>query len=264
MAEETGRRLCGFQKRIDQLEVHFKEAQGVVCQADRDAEDFLVKNLKKIFPPAHILAEESAFLIYGSKREGCIEFQKKEWAWVIDPLDGTHNFLNGLDYFAVCVALLHWGKPVVGCVYRPRERECFTAIEGEGSFVSRRGGRRKRIYASSNPKPLAHSLLVTGFATEKGMKREREFKIFRSIVEQCRGVRRMGSAALDLCFVAEGIFDAFWERGLAPWDVAAAGLICAEAGVKVTNYEGKKFHPFQSTILAARSPLHGRLTPSLS
>ncbi len=263
IADRAGKRLVRHQKKIDHLKVNFKEAQGAVSQADIDTENFIIKNLERLLPEASFLAEESAFLAYGEKKEAFLQFQKKEWVWVIDPLDGTHNFLNGMDYFAVCIGLLYKGNPILGCVHRPRGGEVFTAVIGQGAYISRGGKRPKKLSPFPNRKSLKNSLLVTGFATEKGELREREFEVFRQIMKECRGVRRMGSAALDLCLVAEGVFDAFWERGLAPWDVAAAGLICQEAGVRVTTYEQEKFHPFQSTIVACRSPLHGQLMPFL-
>ena len=263
IADEAGSCLLKYQKKLSDLKVDFKEAQGAVSEADIETENFIIKHLKKILPSADILAEESIFFSDGGKEKSFFQWKEKEWSWVIDPLDGTHNFLNGLDYFAVCIALLHRGKPILGCVHRPRTRETFTAISNQGAFIKRKGKKIKKIFISSNKKPLKHALLVTGFATEKGKLREKEFELFYQIMKECRGVRRMGSAALDLCFVAEGLFDAFWERGLAPWDVAASGIICQEAGVKVTTYTEEKFDPFQSTIIACRNPLYGLLIPFL-
>ena len=120
------------------------------------------------------------------------------------------------------------------------------------------------LVETKSKKKINEGIFVTGFATEKGIDLEIEFDVFRDILKKSRAVRRMGSAALDLCHVASGIFDGFWERGLAPWDVAASGLICLEAGVLVSNYEGDAFHPFQSSILAARKPLDNELPKSHS
>ena len=106
---------------------------------------------------------------------------------------------------------------------------------------------------------MKDALLVTGFAVEKGVVFQREFKLFKNIMIKSRGVRRLGSAALDICYVANGLWDGFWERGLSPWDVAAAGLICLEKGVEVTDYSVKVFNPFQSSIVVARRPIHREL-----
>ena len=106
---------------------------------------------------------------------------------------------------------------------------------------------------------LKQCMMSTGFVTEKGKLFSQEFNLFKKMMSEARAIRRMGSAALDLSLLAEGVFDGFWERGLAPWDVSAGGLICQEAGVQVTDYKGQKFHPFQETILAARAPHHRKM-----
>jgi myo-inositol-1(or 4)-monophosphatase len=157
---------------------------------------------------------------------------------------------------------VNFGEPVVGLVLRPTNGECFYAIKKKGTKLINFSNNFKKkskpisLKKSSNKKTLSNSLLVTGFATEKGPLFDQEFELFKQMMGKSRGIRRMGSAALDLCYVARGVFDCFWERGLAAWDVSAAGLICLEAGVVVTDYEGQGFHPFQPTIIASRAPLH--------
>ena len=222
----------------------------------------IIKGIKKRFPDHFILAEESAYEEYRGEMSRYNFLKEKEWVWIIDPLDGTNNYLNGLDYFGVCISLAHFGEPVMGVVMRPSSGECFTAIKGKGSKIIKFSedfsvrSSAQRIQVSRTKKKLKDSLLVTGFTTEKGEVFDQEFALFKKMVGKSRGIRRMGSAALDLCYVAKGVFDCFWERGLAAWDVSAAGIICQEAGIRVTDYEGQKFHPFQATILAAREPLH--------
>jgi myo-inositol-1(or 4)-monophosphatase len=255
IARQAGTKLLKKQKRLKDLTVSIKEAQGVVSEADIEAEKFIIKKLKKIFPSADFLAEETAFEEHGGKDNAYMAYKEKEWVWIIDPLDGTHNYLNGLDYYAVCIALSFKGRPVLGVIYRPSSDTFYYALEGKGAFIQIGEKSSKKIKPAPNRKPLKSSLLVTGFATEKGEVFDKEFDYFRQMMEHCRGIRRMGSAALDLCLVAEGIFDGFWERGLAPWDMAASSLICLEAGVKVTDYQQEKFHPFKKTILACRTPL---------
>lgn len=262
LARSSGDFLIKKQSKISTLKITVKEAQGIASNADTESEKMIVDGIKKHYPDHFILAEESAYKEF--KGEMCrYDFLKeKEWVWVIDPLDGTNNFLNGLDYYGVCISLVHFGEPVVGVVLRPSNGECFYAIKGKGTKLinlSKKSAKAISLKKSTSKKSLKDSLLVTGFTTEKGPVFEEEFSLFKKMVGKSRGIRRMGSAALDLCYVSRGIFDCFWERGLASWDVAAAGLICLEAGVVVTDYAGQKFHPFQETIVAARAPLHGEI-----
>ena len=166
-----------------------------------------------------------------------------------------------MDYYAICIGLIYRGLPLTGVVYRPSTDDCYSASIGNGAFKKKLKmlSRSKNLFQQKSVNKLKDSMLVTGFATEKGVVFDTEFLMFKNIMGTCRGIRRMGSAALDLCLVAEGIFDGFWERGLAPWDITAAGIICQEAGVKVSDYQGTSFQPFADTILAARKPLHKNL-----
>lgn len=258
LAKSAGELLLKKQKKISSLNVTHKDAQGVVSNADIEAERLIIKGIKKHFPEHLILAEEMAYEQFHGEKARYNFLKEKEWVWIIDPLDGTHNYLSGLDYFAVCISLVHWGMPLTGVVYRPANGDCFIAEKNKGTYFCnfKLKSKKKLIKKNSKAKSLKNSLLVTGFTTEKGEVFDQEFALFKTMVGKSRGIRRMGSAALDLCYVAKGLFDSFWERGLAPWDVAAAGLIALEAGVVVTDYEGRKFHPFQETILAARAPLN--------
>lgn len=254
---EAGNILLKHEKKIEHLLVHYKEAQGVASSADLASEKHIIKKIKKAFPDHNILAEEDSFhqSITNYKK-----FCESPYTWIIDPLDGTNNFLNGINYYAICIALAHYGKPVVGVVYRPSTGEGFTAIEGHGAFFSLNGFKtRKKMLLLTNKKELKQSIFCTGFASEKGERISEEFLPFKRILTNSRAVRRMGSAALDLCYVARGIYDGFWERQLAPWDVAAAGLICLEAGSKVTDFSGQAFTPFDRTIVAARTPLYHKI-----
>lgn len=262
LAVDAAKLLLVKQKKISSLKITSKLAQGIASNADMESEKLIISGIKKHYPDHFILAEESAYKEYDGEMSRYEFLKNKEWVWIIDPLDGTNNFLNGLDYFGVCISLVHFGEPVVGVVLRPANGECFYAIKGKGTrLINFSNGFKKKsspvkILKKENKKQLSDSLLVTGFTTEKGPVFEAEFDLFKKMIGKSRGIRRMGSAALDLCYVSSGIFDCFWERGLAAWDVAAAGLICQEAGVKVTDYEGQQFHPFLETIVAARSPLH--------
>lgn len=262
LAKSAGDHLMKKQARLSSLRITTKEAQGIASNADTESEKIIIRGIKNQYPDHFILAEESAFDEYKGEMSRYKFLQEKEWVWIIDPLDGTNNFLNGLDYFCVCISLVRFGEPVVGVVLRPSSGECFYAIKGKGTKMVNHLSRKtpvSKIKKSQNKKMLKDSLLVTGFTTEKGPIFEDEFTLFKNMMGKSRGIRRMGSAALDLCYVAKGVFDCFWERGLAAWDVSAAGLICLEAGVIVSDYTGQAFHPFQETIVAARAPLHSEI-----
>ncbi len=265
LAIRAGEKLLKYRKRLGSLTITSKEAQGVASVADIESEKLIVRGLQKRFPEMNILAEESAYEQWGGKKEAYAHFKELPYVWAIDPLDGTSNFLAGMDYFAVCIGLLHYGVPYMGVVYRPTTGECWTAIKGRGAKYNEdlKSQRFKKLWREKNTKSLKSSLLVTGFSSEKGDVFDREFHLFKSIMGEVRGVRRMGSAALDLCFVASGVFDGFWESGLAPWDVAAAGVIATESGVKITDYQGRAFHPFQDDFLAGRNPFYQKMKTSL-
>lgn len=262
LAIKAAKFLIKKQKKISSLKITTKIAQGIASNADTESEKIIINGIKKMYPDHFILAEESAYQEYRGEMSRYNFLKEKEWVWIIDPLDGTNNYLNGLDYFGVCISLAHYGEPVVGVVLRPTNGECFFAVKNKGSKIInfsqdfKKKSPAKKLSSAKSKKKLKDALLVTGFTTEKGEMFEQEFALFKSMVGKSRGIRRMGSAALDLCYVAKGVFDCFWEKGLAAWDVSAAGLICLEAGVTVTDYEGQEFHPFQETILASKKPLH--------
>lgn len=262
LAKKSGTFLIKKQSSISSLKITTKEAQGITSNADIESEKMIIDGIKKHYPNHFVLAEESAYQEFHGEMSRYEFLKDKEWVWIIDPLDGTNNFLNGLDYFGVCISLAHYGRPVVGVVFRPSNGECFYAIKGKGTKtinLYQKNAKLASIKKMSNKKMMKDCLMVTGFTTEKGPVFEDEFTLFKKMIGKGRGIRRMGSAALDLCYVSKGIFDCFWERGLAAWDVSAAGLICQESGVVVTDYSGQKFHPFQETIVAARAPLHAEI-----
>jgi len=267
LAGVAGKLLLKKQTQISSLKIKTKVAQGIASNADTESEKLIIDGIKKKYPSHFILAEESAYTEFKGEMSRYQFLKEKEWVWIIDPLDGTNNFLNGLDYYGVCISLVHFGQPVVGVVLRPTSGECFFAVKGKGTKLInlwKKNSRPTSIKQASNKKTLKNSLMVTGFTTEKGPVFEEEFTLFKNMVGTSCGIRRMGSVALDLCYVSKGIFDCFWERGLAAWDVSAAGLICLESGVKVTDYSGQKFHPFQETIVAARAPLHSEILSKFS
>ncbi len=264
-AEEAGEILLKYRKKIATIKVSHKKAQGAVSEADVASEKHIISKIEKSFPGHEILAEEMIYALLKGKGD-YKKFEDEAFCWAIDPLDGTHNFLSGSDYFAVCISLLYHGQPIVGVVYRPVTGDCFFALEGGGSYFENRKLKQK-IMKLSTPKAkkkLSDSILVTGFVSEKGKPLDQEFTLFKKILLSARAIRRLGSAALDLCYVSQGIWDGFWEKGLAPWDVAAAGLIAKEAGLKVTNYEGCPYSPYHRTIMATKPCIYNELKKQLA
>ncbi len=256
----AGEKLLSYSKRINKLKITSKDAEGMVSEADIQTEKLIERKLKKLFPEASFLGEESAFLNIKDKKKAYREFQKVEWSWIVDPLDGTHNFLSGLDYYGVCIALAHFGKPVLGVVFRPGTNELYYAVKDGGAYKENIAkNSRKKLFILNNTKKLRDSMVVTGFSLEKGIENPGEFKALQRIMREVRGLRRFGSAALDMCLVSEGTFDCYWEKGLSPWDVAASGIICEEARVYVTDYDGEVFHPFQKSIFCSRKPLYKKI-----
>ncbi len=274
VALDAGKLLIRYNKKKLNLSVSHKKGQGVASAADIASEKMILRRLKSIEKTHQfsslVFAEEDSFK-QSFKKNDYHRFREGEFCWSIDPLDGTNNYLSAMDYYGVSLSLLYYGSPFFAVVYRPETGECFSAIKGLGSFKQNLLGSTKRIKLIGNqekiktpPKKLESAVLVTGFAAEKGLEFDREFEVFKAMMQKSRAVRRMGSAALDLCYVAEGIFDGFWERGLAPWDMSAASLICEESGVKVSDYNGKKFDTFGSTIISARTPLHRQIMVELA
>jgi myo-inositol-1(or 4)-monophosphatase len=258
LAQDAGKLLLLYKSKIKNLKVDYKKLEGVFSKADLESEKLIIDRIKKKYPDHYILAEESAFKEFKGEKDGFKKFSSYPYSWIIDPLDGTSNFLNNFDYFSVCICLAIYGVPTVGVVYRPSNKDLFFAIKGKGATFHS-NGKSTRLPKTSNKKSMKDSLLVTGFSSEKGQVYEEEFSLFKRMSSNSRGVRRLGSAALDMCYVANGVFDGFWESGLAPWDVSASGLICQEAGILVTDYNGRPFSPFSDNFLAARLPLYNEL-----
>lgn len=202
-------------------QVNYKGVIDLVTEVDHQSEAFLLGEVRRQFPNHHILAEESG-IIRGSD----------EHIWYIDPLDGTVNYAHHIPIFAVSIAYAFQGELTLGAVYDPMRDEMFTAEREKGAFIN-----GKPLHVSS-VNELQKSLLVTGFPYDAWNTEQDNFANFVHLGKLTQGVRRLGSAALDLCYVAAGRFDGFWEMSLNPWDVAAGGLICEEAGAYVTNVKG--------------------------
>ncbi|NNG11814.1 MAG: inositol-1-monophosphatase [Halobacteria archaeon] len=198
--------------RLDQLTVQSKEHNDFVSEVDRQAEQEIIHTLRKAYPDHGILAEESGF------RQG------DEYQWIIDPLDGTTNFLHGFPHFAVSIALRHKGRLEQAVIYDPLRQELFTASRGSGALLN---DRRMRVTARRH---LDGALLGTGFPFKSQQHLDAYLEMFRALFPQAAGIRRAGSAALDLAYVAAGRLDGFWEIGLNIWDMAAGVLLIQEAG----------------------------------
>lgn len=223
-------------------EIEHKKNAGIVTEADHNAEIYLVKKILKKYPQSSIITEESGELT-----------REKQLVWVIDPLDGTSNYAHGYPWFCVSIGLYEDGKPEAGVVYHPPLKDMFYAEKGAGTLLN---GKHVRVSRTTR---FEDSLLSTGFYYCKGEKLRSEMNIFRVLNEVALGVRRPGSAALDLAYVACGRFDAFWERGLAPWDVAAGLLLVMEAGGVTSDYRGQKTTLFSKEVIASNGLMHSKM-----
>ncbi|NWG33045.1 MAG: inositol monophosphatase [Chloroflexi bacterium] len=229
-------------------QVDYKGAIDPVTEVDRRSEAFLLGEVRRDFPSHHIFSEESG-VIQGNDAH----------IWYIDPLDGTVNYAHHIPIFCVSIAYAFKGALTLGAVYDPMRDEMFLAERGRGATLN---GKAVRV---SNTTELQRSLLVTGFPYDAWNTKQDNFANFVKFAKLTQGVRRLGSAALDLCYVAAGRFDGFWELALKPWDVAAGGLICEEAGARVTNVDGGADYisPPQS-VLAATPGIHPHMMRELA
>jgi len=217
--------------------VHYKGTIDLVTEIDHASEAFLISEIQSKFPDSHIIAEESG------ETAG-----ENEGVWFIDPLDGTVNYAHHIPVFCVCIAYAVKGIVTLGAVYDPLRDEMFTAERGKGAFLN-----GKQIHASETTE-LQKSLLVTGFPYDTWDTKLDNFKYFERLAKKTQGVRRLGSAALDGCYVASGRFEGFWEFALRPWDIAAAGLIAEEAGARVTKIDGATDYLSSPISIIAAAP----------
>ncbi|MFK5956062.1 MAG: inositol monophosphatase family protein [Planctomycetota bacterium] len=217
LALGAGEILLDWSGRLAKDQIGSKSSsRDLVTAADLASENYLLKHLSAAFPEDTFLAEESA--------GDAVRNPDSTSMWCIDPLDGTVNFVHQLPMYAVSIARLHRGVPQLAVVHLPRLQETFTAIRGGGAFLN-----GKRLQVSDSRKPL-ESLFATGFPYRRHLLADNNLENFNRMFLHQRGIRRMGSAAIDLAYVAAGRIDAFWELHLSPWDVAAAGLLVQEAG----------------------------------
>jgi myo-inositol-1(or 4)-monophosphatase len=236
----SGRELMKrFRKK---LKISEKPGAGIVTDADLASERVALKALKLAFPKFGILTEESG-----------VKEARSAGRWIIDPLDGTTNYAHGFPMFCVSIAAEWEGEIVAGVIFHPTLGETFTAIKGKGAFVN---GRRMQV---STTRDTGNALLSTGFTSKKEEWLEQELGIFEKLSRAAQGVRRPGSAALDMAYVARGTFDGYWERGLSAWDVAAGKILIEEAGGKVTDFKGKSFCLDSGEVFSSNGVLHSQL-----
>ena len=225
----------------DDITVEHKGRIDLVTNMDCRIQERIVGEIERAWPGHSILAEES-----------CSKKGDSEYAWIIDPIDGTTNFIHHIPFFCISIAVTKSGQPFIGVCYNPISGDLFYAQEGQGAYQNRR-----RIYVSATEK-LLDSLVATGFPYTAG-NLDAIIARFSCILSRAQGIRRLGSAELDLCFVAAGAFDAFWEEGLKPWDMAAGVTILKEAGGVVTSLDGSPFDLYRGDILASNTKVHDEL-----
>ena len=246
IAKEAGEIVReGFGKK---LKIEYKSNEtNLVTEIDKASEKHITDFIKKKYPGHDILAEES-----GEKKAG------SEYLWVIDPLDGTTNFAHGLPIFSVSIGLQKNGKTIMGVVYDIMQDIAYFAEEGNGAYAN-----VERIKVSLNEK-VNHSVLVTGFPYNISENPENALEKFSALTRKARAIRRLGSAAIDLCYVAKGVFDGFWELYLHPWDICAGMLIVEEAGGIVTDFKGNETDIYTKRILASNKKIHPHLMEIIS
>ncbi len=245
-AREAGQLLL---EKFGRVAISKKGDIDLVTEADLASEALIIERIKSYYPKHSILAEESgnAVIIGG----------ENTWKWIIDPLDGTTNYAHGYPCFAVTFALEHDGEIVVGVTFDPTRNELFAAERGRGASLN-----NKPIRVSPTEK-LSEALLVTGFPYD--FKQREDFaRHLTQFLLNARGVRRDGSAAIDLAYVACGRFDGMWEEGLNAWDMAAGVLLIEEAGGQVSGYDGSKFSIYLPPMLVSNGLIHGEMQKILS
>jgi myo-inositol-1(or 4)-monophosphatase len=227
-------------------EIAYKGDINLVTEMDGRSERMIVETLLAAFPGHGVIAEEETTIRNDSG-----------YTWIVDPLDGTTNYAHGYPCFSVSIALEHDGEIIVGVVYDPMRDEMFSAQKGQGAFLN---GARITV---SPIDTLIRSLLATGFPYDRKVSEKNNLQYFHDLLMASQEVRRDGSAALDLCSVASGRFDGFWELKLKPWDVAAGSLIVREAGGTVSDLAGGEFDLHAEEILASNGIIHGQMVEIL-
>lgn len=225
--------------KVDNDQIEEKDLNSLVSYVDQEAEKFLVNNLGQLLPEAGFLTEEETVLQ-----------EKKKYRWIIDPLDGTTNFLHQLPFFSVSVALQKDEELLIGIVYEVNRSECFYAFKNGGAFLN------GKSITVRNGIELKDSIIATGFPYYDFTNTDKYLAILKQVIMKSRGVRRFGSAALDLAYVSCGRFDSFYEITLNAWDVAAGIVLVQEAGGKIHDFKGGEDYLFGAEIVASSPDIH--------
>jgi len=242
-AKEAGKFLKKNLGRVREIQQKAGQERNLVTEIDKRSENIIIESIRRHFPNHDILAEES-----GSQTLGASPYK-----WIIDPLDGTTNFTHGLPVFCVSIGLEFKDELLHGVIYDPMLDELFTAEKGKGAFLN---GKRIRVSQTTS---LIKSLLVTGFPYNIVENPAGAIEHFVNFLMSTQAVRRMGSAAIDLAYVATGRYDGFWEVALNPWDVAAGALIVREAGETLTDFSGNPHSIYTKEIVASNGLVHGEM-----
>lgn len=226
--------------------VEEKSRNSLVTYVDKTAEKLIVDGLKPLITGAGFITEEETINVKG-----------EEYNWVIDPLDGTTNFIHGVPCFAVSIGLLRNNEPVLGVIYEVNQNECFHGWEGSPAFLN------DKVMSVSVSPTLEESLIATGFPYYDYERMDEYMNLFRHLMKNTRGLRRPGSAAVDLAYTAAGRFDAFYEYSLHPWDVAAGAFLVKQAGGKVSDFKGENGFIFNKEIIVANPHIFSELLKTI-
>lgn len=240
VAKEAG----SYQKEKfgSELKIEFKGAIDLVTEVDKKSEQIILNGIQDNFPEHDIMAEEGG----GERKDSA-------YKWIVDPLDGTTNFAHRLPLFAVSIALEFKGKIIGGVVYNPIYDELFCAFKGEGAYLN-----NKKIKVT-NTNTLDHAMIATGFAYNLRKNISKHIVHFQNVIVKAQAVRRLGSAAIDICYLACGRFDGFWELNLFPWDTAAGTIIAEEAGALVSRFDGSPYTVYEKDLLITNSKIHAEM-----
>ncbi|MDO5530994.1 inositol monophosphatase family protein [Sutterella sp.] len=244
-ARLAAREILRAAENRDMLEITDKAVNDFVTSADKAAEEIIIRELSTAYPRHAILSEEA----------GRTGDNSSDYLWIIDPIDGTTNFIHGLPQYCVSIGLTFRGEPIVGVIYDVAKNELFTAARGQGAKLD---GRRIRVTENDE---MRRALIGTGFPFRRGCDIESYLKGFARVAERSAGIRRPGSAALDLAWVACGRYDGFWEFNLKPWDICAGGLIVLEAGGLITDLKGGEKWLETGCICAGAPKIFAQLLP---
>jgi myo-inositol-1(or 4)-monophosphatase len=239
VAKKAGAFILNQRKKFDESRIESKGLHDYVSYVDKESEQLIINGLATLIQGSGFIAEE-----------GTTTYQSQLYNWIIDPLDGTTNFIHGLPPFCISIGLSYKNEVILGVIYEPNLDELFSATKNGGAFLN---GKKIKV---SNTKNLDNSLLATGFPYYDYSKLKEYMKVFEFCMQNTRGVRRLGSAAIDLAYVACGRMDGFFEYGLQSWDVAAGSIIVSEAGGIVTDFNGNNNSLFGKEILAFNPHIH--------